>query len=124
MNAQYRIEASNRWGDTEAYKESERRTANFSQNDWDALSAGIDEIMASFARLKATGVAPDDEPALLQVEKLKQFIIDKMYNCTDDILAGLGQMYITDERFTNNIDKHGQGTAEYVCECIKSYLAK
>lgn len=123
MNDQYKREARKRWGDTEAYKESELRTANFSQNDWEELSAVMDEIMAGFARLKSTGVAPDDKPARLQVEKLKQFITDKMYNCNDDILAGLGQMYVADERFTNNIDKHGQGTAEYACECIKKYLA-
>ncbi len=124
MNDQYRKEACKRWGDTEAYKESERRTANYSQNDWDKLSIAMDEIMAGFAQLKSTGVAPDDKPARLQVEKLKQFITERIYTCTDEILSGLGQMYITDERFTNNIDKHGQGTAEYVCECIKSYLAK
>ena len=123
MNDKYIREARKRWGDTKAYKESERRTANYSQNDWDKLSAGMDEIMAGFAQLKATGTAPDDEPARRQVEKLKQFITDKMYNCTDDILRGLGQIYVADERFTNSIDKHGQGTAEYACECIKKYLA-
>ena len=123
MNDQYRKEACKRWGDTEAYKESERRTANYSQNDREKLSNAMHEIMAGFAQLKSTGVAPDDKPARLQVEKLKQFITDKMYNCTDDILRGLGQIYVADERFTNSIDKHGQGTAEYACECIKKYLA-
>ena len=124
MNDQYRKEACKRWGDTEAYKESERRTANYSQNDWDKLSAGMDEIMAGFAQLKSTSTAPDDEPALKQVERLKQFITERIYTCTDEILSGLGQMYVADERFTKNIDKHGKGTAEYVSECIKRNLAK
>ena len=75
--------------------------------------------MEGFAELKTEGFAPDDEPARLQVEKLKQFITERMYTCTDEILAGLGQMYVADERFTKNIDKHGEGTAEYVSACIK-----
>jgi hypothetical protein len=77
--------------------------------------------MAGFAELKADGASPDSEQSRRQVEKLKQFITEKMYTCTDEILAGLGQMYVADERFTKNIDKHGDGTAEYIGECINSY---
>lgn len=121
MNNQYAKEVRERWGDTEAYKESEQRTAGYSQSDWNELFAGMDAIMSGFAELKAEGVSPEDEPARLQVEKLKQFITDRMYTCTDEILSGLGQMYVADDRFTNNIDKHGEGTAAYVSECIKSY---
>lgn len=121
QNKQYADEVRERWGDTEAYKESERRTANYSQSDWDALYDGMDAIMAGFAELKADGASPDSERTHLQVEKLRQFITDNMYTCTDEILAGLGQMYVADERFTKNIDKHGDGTAEYIGECINSY---
>ena len=121
IRKQFADEVRERWGDTGAYKESERRTANYSANDWNDLSAGMDAIMAGFAELKASGAAPDDEPARLQVEKLKQFITERMYTCTDEILSGLGQMYVADERFTKNIDKHGEGTAAYVSACIKSY---
>lgn len=85
------------------------------------LYDGIDAIMEGFAELKAEDISPDSEPARLQVKKLKQFITEKMYTCTDEILAGLGQMYVADERFTKNIDKHGEGTAEYIGECINSY---
>lgn len=123
MNELYRNEARERWGNTDAYKESERRTANYSQSDWDELSAGMDSIMAGFADLKVQGVPPEDDRARLQVEKLRQFITKRMYTCTDDILSGLGQMYVKDERFTKNIDKHGDGTAEYVSECINSCQA-
>ena len=117
----YADEASMRWGDTEAYKECERRTANYTSADWNELLAGMDAIMEGFAKLKASGVAPNADSARLQVEKLKQFITDRIYTCTDEILAGLGQMYVADERFTRNIDKHGEGTAAYVRECIKKY---
>lgn len=120
---QYADEARKRWGDSEAYKESEQRTAGYTQSDWNELSSGMDAIMEGFAELKAEGVAPDDEPARLHVEKLKQFITERLYICTDEILAGLGQMYVADERFTKNIDKNGAGTAEYTAECIKSYCS-
>lgn len=121
MNNQYAKEARERWGDTAAYKESERRTANYTADDWSKLSAGMDAIMEGFAKLNARGVAPDHEKPRLQVRKLRQFITERLYTCTDEILSGLGQMYVTDDRFTKNIDKHGEGTAAYVSECIKNY---
>ena len=123
MNTQYAKEVRKRWGNTEAYQESERRTAGYSQSDWSELHAGMDAIMAGFAELKGNGVAPNDERARLQVERLKRFITDSMYICTDEILSGLGQMYVADERFLKNIDKHGEGTAAYVSACIKCYCA-
>ena len=123
MNHQYAKEVRERWGDTGAYKESERRTADYDLADWNELSAGMDTIMAGFAVLKGNGVAPGDDPARRQVEKLEQFITDRMYTCTYEILSGLGQMYVADERFTKNIDKHGDGTAAFVSACIKSYCA-
>ena len=121
MNNEYAKEVRERWGDTEAYKENERRTANYTASDWSELSAGMDKIMAGFAELKAEGVFPDAEPARMQVKKLKLFISDRMYTCTDEVLSGLGQMYVADDRFTKNIDKHGEDTAAYISECIKSY---
>ncbi len=123
-NDRYSNEVRERWGDNTAYKESEQRTAGYTQSDWNELSSGMEAIIAGFAELKAEGVAPDAERAHLQVEKLKQFITERMYTCTDEILSGLGQMYVTDERFTKNIDKHGEGTAAYIAECIKSYCSQ
>lgn len=122
QNKQYADEVRERWGDTEAYKESERRTAGYSQSDWNAVYDGMDAIIAGFAELKAEGVSPDSEEARMQIEKLKQFITKNMYACNDEILAGLGQMYVADERFTKNIDQHGEGTAAYISECVKCYL--
>ena len=121
-NKQYADEARERWGDTEAYKESERRTANYSQSDWNALYDGMGAIMSGFAELKEEGASPNSERANIQVKRLKQYITENMYTCTDEILAGLGQMYVADERFKKNIDKHGEGTAAYISECVKSYV--
>lgn len=122
QNNPYAEEVRERWGETEAYKESERRTAGYSQSDWNAVYDGMDAIIAGFAELKAEGVSPDSEEARMQIEKLKQFITENMYACNDEILAGLSQMYVADERFKKNIDKHGEGTAAYISECVKSYV--
>ena len=121
---QYAEEAKKLWGDTEAYKENERRMADYTREDWDALRDGMENIIDGFAKLNARGVTPDHEKPRLQVRKLQLFIDEHMYHCTDEILAGLGELYVSDERFTNNIDKHGEGTAAYIAACIKSFCAE
>lgn len=116
LKKQYAEEVKQRWGNTDAYKESEQRNTDFSKS-----AALMDVVFEGFAELKQRGISLDDEQAKIQVEKLQQCITDNFYTCTDDILAGLGQMYVTDERFRQNIDKHGEGTAAYVAACIKQY---
>ena len=123
MRDQYTEEVQMLWGDTDAYKESEQRAAGYTSEDWNRLHDGMVTILDGFAKLNARGVAPDHEKPRLQVRKLQQFISENMYNCTDEILAGLGEMYVADERFKKNIDKNGEGTAAYIAACIKSYLA-
>ena len=118
----YKDEARARWGDTEAYQASERRMANYSQDEWNELFTGMDMIMDGFADLNKRGVAPDHEKPRLQVRKLQMFINEQIYPCSDEILAQLGEMYVADERFTKDIDKHGEGTAAYISACIKNYL--
>ena len=116
MKNKYAEEVKQRWGNTDAYKESQQRNTDFSQ-----AAALLDAVFEEFAELNRSGISPDDEAAKVQVEKLQRCITDNFYTCTNEILAGLGQMYVADERFKNNIDKHGEGTAEYVSQCIKSY---
>lgn len=115
LKSQYAEEAKQRWGNTAAYKEFEQRHTDHSQ------AALIDAVFEEFAELNRAGVSPESEPAKITVEKLQQCITDNFYTCTDDILKGLGQMYVTDDRFRKNIDRHGEGTAEFVSACIKSY---
>lgn len=116
LKNEYAEEVRQRWGNTDAYKESESRNTDFSK-----AAALLDAVFEEFAELNRSGISPDDETAKVQVEKLQQCITDNFYTCTNEILAGLGQMYVADERFKTNIDKHGEGTAEYVSACIKSY---
>ena len=113
---QYEHEAKQRWGNTDAYREYAQRHTDGSQ-----AAVLLDAVFEEFAALNRDGVSPDSEPAKITVEKLQQCITDNFYTCTDEILAGLGQLYVADERFRKNIDKHGEGTAAYVSRCIGNY---
>ncbi|MBQ9106950.1 MAG: MerR family transcriptional regulator [Clostridia bacterium] len=121
---QYEDEAKQRWGGTDAYKESQVKTADYSKEKWNDVLAGLNGVFAEFAECKNCGNSADSETAQRLVKKLQDYITANFYHCTDDILAGLGQMYICDERFKNNIDSHGEGTAEFVSEAIKMYCKK
>ena len=117
---QYADEAKQRWGNTDSYKESEKKTAGYSADKWGEVNAGLNAVLAEFASIKDVE-APESEKAQLLVKKLQTYITDNFYTCTPEILAGLGQMYVADERFKSNIDKNGNGTAEYISESIKIY---
>ena len=119
---QYEKEAKERWGETDAYKEHQEKTKGYSKDKWQEANAGLDNILEEFAQCKASGATPDSKEALALVEKLQNHITEQYYTCTDEILAGLGQMYVADERFRKNIDKHGEGTAAFVSEAIAKYV--
>ena len=119
---QYEDEAKQRWGGTDAYKESQAKTSSYSKEKWNDVLAGMNGVFAEFAECKKCGESADSDTAQRLVKKLQDYITANFYRCTDDILAGLGQMYVCDERFKNNIDSHGEGTAEFVSEAIKIYF--
>lgn len=81
-------------------------------------------IFAEFAACKQSGAGVDSNEALAIVAKLQAHITANYYTCTDEILAGLGKMYVADERFKKNIDKYGEGTAEFATEAIEVYCRK
>ena len=118
---QYEAEAKERWGKTEAYKEHTEKTKDYSKDKWQSVTDGLDSIFGEFAKCMKSGNTPDSEVAKALVEKLQKHITDNFYTCTNEILTGLGQMYVCDERFTQNIDKHGVGTAEFVNKAIIEY---
>ena len=119
----YENEARERWGNTEAYREYEKKKSYIEQK-YDAVNVGMKAIFDAFSACKGRGLSADSAEAQALVAKLQAHITENYYTCTDEILAGLGQMYVADERFTKNIDKHGEGTAEYVSACIKSYCGQ
>ena len=120
----YKAEAQEKWGKTDAYKEHTEKTKHYSQEKWNGLADGMDRIMAQFAACMKAGNAPASAEAQSLVKTLQEYITTNYYHCTKEILAGLGQMYVADERFQNNIDKHGKGTAAFICEAIETFCRK
>ena len=124
MNEKYISEARERWGDTLANREHEQKTKNYTKEKWTEANDRLMAIFAEFAECKANGTSADSAEAQAIVAKLQAHITDNYYTCTDEILAGLGKMYVADERFKKNIDKYGEGTAEFAAEAIEVYCRK
>lgn len=117
----YDIEVKQRFGDTDAYKEYAQKTTNYTKDKWQAVNDGLMVIVTEFAKCMKNGYTADSDDAQALVKELQNYITENYYTCTKEILAGLGQMYVADERFKANINKSGDGTAEFVREAIEIY---
>ena len=115
----YKAEAKEKWGNTEAYRQHTEKTADYSKHKWNSLAEGMDRIMEEFATCMRNSEDLASAEAQKLVKALQKHITENYYSCTDEILSGLGQMYVADERFRNNIDKHAKGTAEFICKAIE-----
>ena len=118
----YKIEARERYGNTAAYREHEQKTKNYTKEKWAEANDGLMAIFAEFAACMDNGASADSAEVQTIVAKLQAHITANYYTCTDEILAGLGKMYVADERFRKNIDKYGEGTAEFAAEGIRIYV--
>ena len=118
----YAEEVKNRWGNTDAYKEYEKKTSSYDGNSWNEINEGMVEILKEFADNREED--PNSDIIQSLVEKWQSYITSNFYNCTKEILSCLGLMYIGDERFKENIDKYGEGTAEFMAKAIEIYCAK
>ena len=117
----YKNEARDRWGNTDAYREHEKKTKNYTKEKWVEVNNGLMAIFAEFAERKNSGFDANSPEVQSLVVKLQEYITQNYYTCTDEILAGLGKMYACDERFKKNIDKYGDGTAEFASAAIEIY---
>lgn len=115
----YKAETKEKWGNTKAYAEFSEKTKDYSKERFADINTGLEYIFRDFAELMQSGAEPNSSDAQALVKKLQAYITENFYTCTDEILAGLGQMYVADDRFKNNIDKYATGTAEFVSEAIK-----
>ena len=119
----YAEEAKARWGATDAYKEFEEKTAGQTREYRQSAADGLMAILSVFGQLK-DGPASSPE-AQAQVEALRQYITAHFYTCTDEILAGLGQLYAAGGDFTETIDRAGgEGAAAFAAEAIAYYCGK
>ena len=119
--SQYQEEAKQRWGQSKAYRQSKRRTDQYSAEDWSNIHREATAIYARFYQLRDSDL--NSQEAREVVEMWKAHVSRYYYDCTDQILAGLGEMYIADSRFQENIDQHGVGTAATMSEAIRCYCS-
>lgn len=107
-----------KWGQTKEYKQSLTKTSKYTENDWKRITKENDEIFNEFVMcMNNNNIYKSNELVI----KWKDHITKNYYDCTNEILLGLADMYITDKRFKNNIDKHGDGLAQFMSKAIKNY---
>lgn len=120
----HKAEARKRWGNTDAYQEHAEKTKHYSEDTWNGLAGQMNEIFAALAASMKNGDTPDSAEAQNLVKRLQNHISENYYHCSHEILAGLGQMYVSDARFRQNIDRHADGTAAFVCKAIRFFCKK
>lgn len=120
---QYKAEVKEKWGHTEAYREYEQRAVSQSKHNYDRLADEMMSLFAEFGVMKQ--LPPADKTVQEKVAALQSYINENFYTCNNEILKGLGEMYVCDERFKKNIDRFGgEGTAEFVGRAISIYCDK
>lgn len=116
--AEYEEEARERWGETDAWRESARRTATYSPADWKRVKTETDELLGRFAAALGRGVSPDSPEAMDLAEEHRLQIDRWYYPCSREMHAGLARMYVDDPRFAASFERHGEGLATFVSESI------
>ena len=115
---EYAAEAERRWGDTDAWTQSQRRTSGYTTQDWIEIKAEMDEINAAFVAAKRAGSAADSAPAMAAAERHRRHIHDRFYALTHEFHRNLGDLYVGDPRFTATYDDLEPGLAGYVRDAI------
>lgn len=121
-NAAYAEEARQRWGHTEAYQESQRRTAAYSQADWDAIQAEQTDILREIAALADR--EPGDPEVQRAVQRMHAFINERFYTCSLDIFRGIADLAVADERFTSTYEKLRPGLAAFFRQAVHVYCER
>ena len=116
--AEYGAEVRERWGDTDAYAESARRTSTYSEDDWATIKAQGDAIESDWASLLASGEPADGAPAMDVAERHRVHISRWFYPCSHEMHANLGEMYVADPRFAEHYDSRREGLAAYVRDAV------
>ncbi|MGY1624648.1 MerR family transcriptional regulator [Geodermatophilus sp. SYSU D00965] len=122
--AQYEAEVEERWGDTDAYAESQRKTAAYAKEDWVRIKAEMEDIGNRFVAAMRSGAAPDSEQAMDVAEDNRQHISRWFYECSPEVHAGLGRMYVEDARFTATYEALAPGLAQYVSTAVQANAAR
>ena len=117
----YAAEAKERWGSTPAFAQSQKKAQGYTDAQWQSIQQEMDEIFSGFHRHMQQ--SPDAPEVQALVGRWQDHLSRYYYDCTPEILAGLGQMYTEDERFLQNIDsRYGAGTAAFLSAAIAAYV--
>jgi hypothetical protein len=120
----YEREAEERWGDTEAWAQSQQRTRSYSKEDWVRVKEEVDDLNQRFVEAMRAGVPADSEQAMDVAEQHRQHISRWFYDCPPEMHAGLGRMYVEDERFAATYERIAPGLAQYVSAAVQANAAR
>lgn len=122
---EYVKQAREQWGQTEAYKEFEQKAKGRSKEEDRAVTEGLMQLFVEFGELKEADAGPESAQAQSQVSRLQEYLTEYFYQCSNDMLLSLGEMYAGGGEFTANIDAaSGKGAAEFAAEAIRIYCRK
>ncbi|GAB4077054.1 MerR family transcriptional regulator [Nostocoides australiense] len=120
----YAAEAQERWGDTPAWTQSQARTATYTKADWESVKAEMDAVNAAFVAALESGEPPTSAAAMDAAEAHRRHINDRFYDVSYALHQGLGEMYVTDPRFTRTYEDLAPGLAAYVKAAIDANAAR
>lgn len=117
-------EVQERWGDTDAYKESARRTKKYTPEDWAKIKREIEAVEAAMAAVMASGSTPESVEAMDLAEDARLHIDQRYYPCSHKMHAGLADMYTADPRFQAHYDDRATGLAAFMANAIRANTAR
>ena len=117
-------EARERWGHTDAWRESVQRTRGYSEDDWARIRAESDQVLERIAALMADGVRPTSAAAMDLAEAHRRHIDRWFYACSPDMHRGLASMYTADPRFSAYFEEPHEGLSAFVADAIRANAAR
>ena len=117
-------EVRERWGHTDAYRQSAARTTSYSESVWAEIKAELESIESDFADAMVQGIAPDADAARALAERARLHIDRRYYACSHEMHSALADMYTADDRFRAHYEDRVDGLAEYVAAAIKANAAR
>ena len=123
-HAKYADEARERWGETDAYQESERRSKRYTKEDWARMKDELTAIHTGMAKLLSEGRSPLDPAVMDMAEQHRQHIDRWFCPCSIEIHVALGEMYVADPRFTETYERYGRGLAQFMRDSIRANAAR
>jgi DNA-binding transcriptional MerR regulator len=118
VGGEWATEAEERWGDTDAWRESQRRTSRYTKQDWIEMKSQSDDALRAYAEAMAAGVPATSEQAMALAEGNRRFISGWFYDCSHAMQRNLAEMYVADDRFRATYDTVSPGLAQYVHDAI------